>query len=425
MGLNGSPSILDLYVDVVAANTAAYPSVGRREIPLLEQRSKAYPGTAMLMRSGDIQQRIRGGTRIESQILLDQSGDFGLMDAGSDWTWNRSEGHHYLTSHWRKYKATDSIDEDEIMLSMGAVSFDSTAVALSILNIEKMKKAKMWTKAAEVRENFLWGNPNVTAGPTMELATAGALPRSLLSAVNEFDATHSGAGKQGLAGTHWTTQHGKVPGDYMSLDGTRSLLAAQKFSYATSMEMAAGGRHLFDAMDEALDGANFEGVPLAETFNEESNLQGAPGIFTERRGKTQWNRTVRNFGNFFGMAGPTDPVQRSVYDGLNIIRVPALDGAALYPLYDGSGNPSSTGAGAAVASTAAGTNSGGRFFIFNPKYIKQYMRESKAFQFKDWYALDQTNPERYVCWLRLDDALHFESFQRNAVVYPSIDQTNY
>lgn len=421
MSLNGSPSILDLYVDVVAANTAAYPSTKRRELPILEQRSKAFPGTAMLMRSGDIQQRIRGGTRIESQILLDQSGDFGLMDAGNDWIWSRSEGHHYLTSHWRKYKATDSIDEDEIMLGMGAVSFDPTAVAMSILNIEKMKKAKMWTKAAEVRENYLWGNPSVAAGPTMELSTSGALPRSLISAVNEFHPTHNGVTNGWGLPVGWTTQHGKNPAEYLSLDGSRSLLAAQRFGYDHSMALAASGKHIFDAMDEALDGTGFEAVPLAETFNEESDLYGAPGIFTSRKGKTQWNQTVRNFANFFGMAGPTDPAQRSVYDGLPIIRVPALDGAALYPAYSSSAPASTT---TTYVETSASTNRGGRFWIFNPKYIKQYMREGKAFQFKDWYALDQTNPERYVCWLRLDDALHFESFQRHAIVFPNTDQTS-
>jgi hypothetical protein len=419
MALNGSPSLLDLYVDVVASNSAAYPGVKDRKVPLLEQRSQDFNGVAMLMRSAGVEQRIRGGTRIESQIVLDQSGDFGLMAPGQDWVWSSSSGHEYLTSHWRKRKATESIDEDELELGMGGGVFDSSAVAMSLLDIEKLKKAKLWTKAITVLENDLWVTGHGAAGATMETGTATSLPRSLISAVNEYVTGH-GSAYAGMP-VGWTTQHGLNPANFLSLDGTRSLLQCQQFGYDVSMSSAVTANHLFDRMDEAIDAISFRAVPMAETFNEESNLDGAPGIFTSRKGKTQWNRTARAHGEFFGVAGPNDPVQRSVFDGIPIIRVKALDGAAVYPRY--SGNAATTGL--PVVETSTSTNRGGRFWLFNPKYIKHYLRRNKAFQFRDWYALDQTNPEKYVCWLRLDDCIHFESFQRHAIVYPSTDQTTY
>lgn len=424
MALNGSPSTLDLFVDVVAANSAAYPGVKDSKVPLLEQRSRAYPGQAMLMRGGSVESRIKGGTRVESMIVLDRAGDYGLMPATGDWTWSGSSGHSYLTSHWRKHLATESIDEDELQLSMGGGVFDPTAVAMSLLNIDKLKKAKLWTTTAEVTEAEIWANANGAAGFTMEAAGATNKPRSLLSAVHETQTEHHNQTNPGYGAMPigWTTQHGLNPLNFMSTDGTRSLLANQKFGYDVSMSSAVtAAGHIFDVMDDALDATAFESVPMAESFNEESNLFGAPGIFCSKRAKTQWNRTVRAHGEFFGVQGPTDPVQRSVFDGLKLIRVPALEGAAIYPLYTANAPVDST-ASTGVVDTSASTNRGGRFWIFNPKYIKHYLRQYKAYQFRDWYALDQTNPEKYVCWLRLDDLIHFESFQRQAIVYPSTDQ---
>lgn len=423
MALNGSPSLLDLYVDLVASHSAAYPQANRK-LPLLEQRSRAFPTTAMLMRSGDIEQRIRGGTRIETQIVLDQTGDFGLMTPGEDWSWGSSSGHQYLTSHWRKRKATESIDEDELELGVGGGVVDATALAVSLLNIEQLKKAKLWTKAVETMENDCWVDPVVGSGPTMENATAGSLPRSLISAVNEYQTGH-GSTVAGLP-VGWTTQHGLNPAAFLNLDGTRSLLSCQQFGYDVSMSSAVTANHLFDRMDEAIDAIGFEAVPMAEKFHEESSVAGSPGIFTSRKGKTQWNRTVRAHGEFFGVKGPSDPVQRSVFDDLPIIRVPALDGKAIYPRYSGNAATTTNATSAPpVTETSASTNMGGRFWLFVPKYIKHFMRRNKAFQFRDWYALDQTNPEKYVCWMRLDDCVHFESFQRHAIVYPSTNQSTY
>lgn len=424
MALNGSPSYIDLYVDLVATHSAAYPQANRA-LPLMEQRSRAFPTSAMLMRSSGVEQRIRGGTRIETQLILDQQGDFGLMTPGEDWVWSSSSGQAFLTSHWRKRKATESIDEDELELGVGGGIVDGGALAVSLLNIEKMKKAKLWTKTVETLENDCWVDPVMGSGPTMENSVAGSLPRSLISAVNEYKTGH-GSTANGLP-VGWTTQHGLVPSSYMSLDGTRSLLSCQQFGYDASMTSAVTtANHLFDRMDEALDATKFEAVPMAEQFHEESSLMGSPGIFTSRRGKTQWNRTVRAHGEFFGVQGPKDPAQRSVFDGLPILRVPALDGKAIYPRY--SGSPANTPAttdttsNVPVIETSSATTRGGRFWIFNPKYIHHFLRRNKAFQFRDWYALDQTNPEKYVCWLRLDDCVHFSSFQRHAIVYPSTDQ---
>lgn len=427
-GLNGSPSLLDLYVEIVKNESPAF-FIGDGMKLLREQRSRDYPGTALLMRGEAIEKRLKGGTRVETQISLELSGDFGLMNPGEDWTFHSSTGLEYLVSHWRKRRATESIDEDELMReSVGII--DDGALSMSLLNIAEKKIANMYTFMAEQLESALWRDPVAGNGPSMESHLPGSLPRSLISAVNEYQpGHHNGATAVGLKGlpSGWTTQHGRDPQSFLARDNSRSLLGCQQFAYTQAANNSTATGHLFDVMDTARRVTKFKAVPMAEKFHQESDLMGAPGIFSSTRGRTLWNRTARAHDNFFGMAGPTDPSQRSIFDGTPIIDVPQLDGAAIYPRYDGSGNATATNGTTLppVSETDANTNIGARYFLFNPEYVKHFIHMNKAYQFRNWYALDQTNPEKYVCWLRLDDMLHFTSFQRHACVYPGADISGY
>lgn len=429
MGLNGSPSLLAMYVDLATSMSAAYPERNKRGRGLLmEQRSHKYPGTAMLMRGGGIEKRIKRGMRIESPISLTIQGDFGQMTPGEDWTWGSSDGHEYLVSHWRKYKATESIDDDELEERIGSAVWDAESMAASLVDVERLKKGNLWTKTCETTENYLWANPY--GASDMEDPTGR--PRSLLSFVNEYQTGHGeNAVSQAVDGVppDWSTQHSLDPSAFVSTDGTRSLLSCQQFSYLSAASSVTTADHLIDVLDEALSETKFEAVPMAESFNEESSLYGAPGIFTSRKGKSLWNRTLRAHGEFFAAsANRNDPVQRGVFDGISVIDVPALKNAAIYPKYSGTTLSTATTFGAGetgFAETDTNTLLGSRFFIFNPMYINRYIKRGKDYKFRDWYALDQTNPEKYVCYLRLDDALHVESFQRQACVHPGQDITGF
>lgn len=408
-------SHLDHFDVVRKTVSAAFPELDK--LPFLEARSTQYPTHHYLMRGLPESKQIASGKAVQTSLSVTLDGDYGGYVGTEDWTFNVSEGVEFLTTHWRKEKGTTSIHEDELDAEYSGGVFDMDSYTMSLMDIERDRKRRMIVDAAEKIENGFWAAPD----PRMELANAAYPVRSIPYSVNEFT--------DGIA-PNCTTQHGISRADVQAALGPdgRRLLQCDRREYLEAAADTTGKQHFVEVMQGAINQNRMTTIPLAEEYghSEEVLAESFVGFFTDQAGIDFVSRTQRAHGNFFGMQGPNDLGRRDFqFAGIPFIYVPALDNAAIYPTYaDGNAGSAQT-AGDLITNRAAGGRRGGRYFAIRKDAVNHYYWRGRKMALKDWYPLQETNPEQFVAYIRSKRCLHFKRLKPHILIGPGKDFSDF
>lgn len=406
----GIESSFDAFLTVSRSVTAAMPNLS--QVARLEARSMTYPTSHAFERGRRENDTIRSGKAVQSSLQLTLDGDYGGYDGQEDWIWGVYEGVEFLTSQWRKEKGTQSIHEDELDMMFTGGVYDARSIAMSLVDEDKSRRRRLIIDAAEKIEKSFWAAPV----PAMEEPGPKKPVRSLPYFINEWP--------NGLA-PGCTTQHGvPTPGAYVGPDGRQTLVCDQRaFNLGASNNTGPG--HLFEVLSEAIEENRMGPIPNAAEYTVTDDVlkNSYPGFFTDTAGISYLSRTYRAHGELHALRGSMDAQTRTqMFDGKPFIQVPALKGAAIYPTYT-AGDPDP--AEALVTNTDAAGHRGPRYYL--PKFdcIHHYFFSGKKFAMRDWYSLDQTNPESYVMHIRNKRLVHADRIKPHVLIYPGQDLTDF
>lgn len=401
-------SYIEAFATVAASVSAAFP--GLSQMPVLEARSYKYPTLHACERGRMDSDTIRSGKAIQTSIDVSLDGDYGGYEGQEDWTFQVSEGVDFLTSHWRKEKGTASIHEDELDAMFAGGVWDQASMAATLVREDQMRRRRMIVDAVEKIEASFWAAPDAK----MEGAKASSPVRSIPSFVNEFD--------NGLA-PGFTTQHGLTAAEIASAKGPdgEQLLQADVRRYVSSLADGTVENHLIDVLNRAVRDNRRELIPLAPEYSQIDDvlLDSYPGFFCSSEAIDYMSRLYRAQKELYGFTNPNGAdmgMRQFIFDGKPFIDVPALKGAKVYPTYTG-GNPDASAALVSDRSTAG--NPGPRFWMLDMPSIGHYYHAGKKMEVRDWYALDQTNPEQYVMWLRNKRCIHSKRLRGHVLIAPS------
>lgn len=399
------------------------------KLPWTADRYRAFPTVGLLLGTNEGPGNVRfvnSGRKITQKFDGNVESDFTEVAFGSDYTWNRTGGMNFMEVPWRESRWSSSLFEHDIAFQ-SAGGYSGTSHSRSLYNV--LAKADLDFALGPIKKlaDKVWRTPD----PEMDADGDGALPmRSLACFLNTWKLAHGTAGDGIPPG--FLSQQGLDPADHADPNRPgESQACVHQLGYSVSntgvvgsgnTSVAAG--HLLETMSRAVRFTGYDTVPTVGMSEAGEMMSGLRTIITSDGGYTQLEQVVRaHGGDMFRIVKPGLGVVPTFSD-FPVAADPALRNKALYPDVV-SGSVGSAATRAMVTEDDANGYTGGRFYLPDAAMISFIAHPERYFKVKNWYALDQINPDKIVKHGGLWGNLMAHAFRTSAVVYPTANQSSY
>ena len=331
-------------------------------------------------------QILSGGRVIRDTILFDEDSTAENYLPNQTFTWRNPQVLENWEIYWRFTTDHMSWTDQEIVLNISD-GMSKNARHQAYKNLKWAKEQRMWTSSINFFEDRLTAVPDTA---TME-AAAGEDQYSIFSFVNEYGGTdginfitsddealfgHAAPDAGAAAGanltsiTPWTTVEGITP----STVAGRGKWANKRVPYnATGAATNVPSDPISRAFDTMFQDVKFVPPPTRQEYFENENMV-SQFIVTSKLGMTTYQSELRNAQDMFVTPGRQDPAYvNPTYAGIDILRISALDDAAIYPAGDNDGDANPDIANALVGENTQGTDGtayvGPRYYWLNSRYL--------------------------------------------------------
>lgn len=411
-----------------AALTAQYPAqLDGVALPWTPDRFRAHPTLGLLLGGdgGGGARFVSSGDRITQKFDGNVESDFNEVAMGSDYTWNATGDMDSMQIPWREMRWSESIFAHQV--EFASTGFDSAAHSLALWNLLQKKNLNFALGPITELAKKIWRTPDAE----MDDFGTGQLPmRSLACHLNQWKLAHGTAGDGIPPG--FLTQQGLDPADYDDPNRPgESLACVHQLGYSVSNTGVTGSGntsvvsgHILEVMSRATRFTHYDTVPMVGMSEAGAMIPGMRAIICSDGGYTQMEQAIRaHGGDLFHIVKPGLGVVPTFSD-FPLAADPVLRNAALYPdvITDGVG-----GAAALPMVTEADANgyTGGRFYFIDAAMTSFIAHPARYFSVKDWYALDQINPDKIVKHGGIWGNLMAHAFRTSAIVFPTANQSSY
>lgn len=298
---------------------------------------------------------------------------------------------------WR-FTMTDMVwTDEEITLQTGSASSQESRFQ-KFKDIKYQKERDMWTDALNHMDDLLWAAPDKTK---ME-AASGKEPYSIPAFINEQTNTLFNSDTTAGAGGAWTTVENIDP----TVSG-QTTWQNQRFSYANFT--VNSDTNWINAMDRAFLSTDFRPPPIKQEFYESAPTSAQRFLACSLDGYTRSMALLRASNDrWAALNDPATGFLEVRYAGIPLVYCSQLDTAALYPN------------GTALATEAAATNGGPRFYGINAEYLRSVFHTDRFFH-NQGTMRDPSQPTTWIMVVNSYFNLVCRSRRRQFIVYPSAD----
>lgn len=355
-----------------------------------------YNTLGYLLRGQGMADVLQGGSEIRDYIFLEavrrarsykptQTQQYAITQTGTPWS-----------IPWRFFLNDLSWADETVVLNAGA-QMNSAARKEAYKSLWYRMQQNLYTDQMNYWEEVYWAVPNA---PEMESAT-GQEMYSIPALVNEFT---NGLPSAAHPGGAWTTVMGINP-----TTAGQTKWVPQRFGYGTG---GAGytvnnSANVITFLDQAFKKLDFRRPPMKEEYFDNDAVGPVGCIFTSMLGVTKLMQLFRASQDRW--VDSEDPFNNPTYKGAPIVYIGQLDDAAIFP----------TGAAGALATetSAANTNSGPRYFLIQPSYLRPVFH-SERYMENLGVMTDVTQPTVHTMPINTYANLCVRSRIRHAVLYP-------
>lgn len=383
------------------------------------------------LREADMSYTLQGGASIKDSLQFDEQSTFQFVGHNATLTPSNPQTVKNWTAYWRQGVDHMSWTDMEIELQVPSGLTQATRHEI-YKKIKFAKEMRLWTSKLNGMENALFARP---VAADME-SQDGLQPYSLFAHVNEwgYGLFLNRTGGTWTGGTAWTAKQGIDPlvesrwrpryvGELPATAYSALALTDERtlVRYNTELESnetgfnAATMRSLFQAMDNAWAGTQFEAPPTRQAYFESPTLR-KQLIACSFRGQAIYKDHLRRTQDTLTTTSRQDPqVAHPAYAGIDVIRVEALGDAAVYPNETPGSEPVTEMAGAGVAE-----DNGPRFYFLNGNYLAPVYHSRRYFE-KHEPMRHRDQPFTTVQWVDTWYNAPARSLRRHTVVGPIAD----
>lgn len=351
-----------------------------------------------LLRGNELSDVLQAGPYIQDHVFLQQQSVTHSYQPGATETYTQPQVGTTWRVDWRFFLSYIAWTDHELELSAGS---NQTAKARyqRYKDIWYQKEQNLHTDQMNYVEDAMWAVPDKTK---ME-AQDGQEMYSIPCFVNEFT---NGLPSSAHPGGAWTT--------VMGIDPTaagKTNWKPQTFTYG-SITASTPATNLIQAFDSAQLSLDFRPPPMyRESFEQPSGRFADLVCFTSKQGIMNARRLYRESNDRW--QDNWDPFGNPMYSGMPFVYVAKLDSAAIFP----------TGAAAALSTeldTAGTTNSGPRYFLIRPKYLKMVFHSERYFK-NLGEMTDMRQPTVHAMPIDTWGNMLCRSRRRHGIIYPNAD----
>lgn len=371
---------------------------------------------ARFLRGADMATTLQGGSDIRDSIMFDEQSTAQWYSPNATFTPTNPQVLTNWKAYWRFKVDHMSWTDQEIELQVPE-GMTQSARHQVFKKIKFSKEQRLWTSLLNSMENDLW-----RAAETADMeAETGQVAYSLPAFINDFTngLFYSGATPTGK--TAWTTKQNINPvtetrwkSQLAGLPASGTVPGSTNLFYdsSTPNEADAGDRNIIQTFDYAWMLTKFQAPPTKQEYFENATLN-KQFIACSFRGQGIYMDLLRASQDTYVTSGRQDPAfVNPSYAGIDVIRVQALNSAALYPA-----ETLTDPLVAEMPGTGVGEASGPRYYWINGNYIRPIFH-SRRYMVKGPVKDHRDQPFTKVQYVDVWMNVVARSLQRHALVSP-------